>query len=125
MSKKINRGGMALALVVITLGIVGVSVALVLTQSSLSSLAIHKYAQEETLAREILAGCQDEVNAQLRRSPTYAPATVSIGSSTCILAVVSSGNSRAITLTYTDSTITKRLYYSFDITTYVITAAHE
>ncbi len=118
MYKKTKREGMALILVVVTLGIVGMGAALVLAQASLSNLAIHRYAQQEVAARNILYSCHDEVIAQFRHDTDYLGTSVLTTAGTCTVSIVADVNNRAVTLTYTDGTITKTLSYTIDLSTY-------
>lgn len=118
MYKKTKREGMALILVVVTLGIVGVAAALLLAQMSLSNLAVHRYGQEEVLARNILYSCHDEVNAQFRHDTDYLGTSVVTTAGTCTAVITVSVNSRTVTLTYTDGEITKTLGYTIDLSTY-------
>lgn len=109
---------MALVFVVVVLGIVGMGAALVLAQAGLANLAAHRYNQQAIVARTILYGCRDEVNAQFRHDTDFMGTSVTTSAGTCEVAITANVNDRAVVVTYTDGTLTKTLTYTIDLSTY-------
>lgn len=120
-----NNRGVALLVTVVVIGAVSVLVLGALVQTSLSSLTLQSFAQDELIARQRLFSCMDETIAQFRHDVEFADVSVSVGEGICTVSLISDGNDRTVTLTATEENIEKSIEFTLDITTYEFSAFRE
>lgn len=120
-----NNRGVALLVTVVVIGAVSVLVLGALVQTSLSSITLQSYAQDELTARQRLFSCMDEVIAQFRHDVEFTDVSVSVGEGTCTVSLISNGNDRTVTLVATEENIVKNLEFTVDISAYTLSAFRE
>ncbi|OGL64042.1 hypothetical protein A3C09_03155 [Candidatus Uhrbacteria bacterium RIFCSPHIGHO2_02_FULL_47_44] len=103
------RRGMILFLTLLILGVTATAVVLLLAQSSVNGfLSIDEQAKSEQVRSELF-GCLDEVLIHFYADSNYSPTSVDLASYTCVASVIANGTERTVTLTRTNSGLTRRV----------------
>jgi hypothetical protein len=117
--------GVILLFLVLIMGGASLTVLTTLARGSLTGLVDANEQVNAYQTRTKLMGCLDETLIQLKKSASYAPATVSSGNATCSLAVASNGTVRTATLSLTENSLTRRVVATIQTSSFAVTQVIE
>lgn len=117
--------GVVLLYTMLILGSVSLLALAMIAQGSLGGFLDVNEGVTALKVRSYTMGCADEFIIQLKKSASYAPATIPIGVATCNLAVTANGTARSGLITLTQNNITRGVRVNAETSTFTITGVTE
>jgi hypothetical protein len=112
--------GVILLYTMLILGATSVLAVAIIAQASLGGFIDVNEELSALQARSAVMGCADEFLIQLKKSTSYAPATIATGVATCNLTVTTNGTQRSGLITYTSGNITRGVRVQVETNTFAV-----
>lgn len=115
-----DQRGVILIFIVLVIGGIGLSISAMLTRTSLTNFLDANDALASAQVRAKVFGCLDEAIIQIQNNSSFAPATISTGSTTCTLSVTGS-TTKTVTVSLTEGTITRSVQATINTSPFAVT----